>query len=71
MKKMSMVEEQRTERKTTQEHIEMGQPWRGRSRKKRQTKEEDNRRAVCLHWIISVGLRLRVPAVDSGLCKNS
>lgn len=38
-----------------QHGLQTGQPWRGRCRKKRHTKKEEDRRAVCLHWIISVG----------------
>ena len=36
-----------------------------------ETKEGEDRRVVCLCWIISVGSCLCVPAVDCGLCEKS
>lgn len=62
MKKMCVEEGQLTERQ-----------WRKKKdsgeggAQKRETKENEDRRAVCLCWIISVGKRLCDPAVDSGL----
>lgn len=72
MKKMSVQEDERTERQTKMLPGGLGgltlKRW---VQKEQHTKEGEDRRAVCLCWIISVGSRLCVPAVDCGLCKNS